>query len=148
MRGKIAHGRHQSQITRQLTLLEAYMVRHIPVLLVLTSLIIAIVSCAAGTPVSSPTTQPTTPPSPQQTSVPISISNFAYTPPTIEITSGTRVAWTNNDSVVHTVTSNDKVFDSGNMSRNATFSFTFTTAGTYEYYCIPHPYMKGKVIVK
>ncbi|MEW6142650.1 MAG: cupredoxin family copper-binding protein [Chloroflexota bacterium] len=114
------------------------------------ALLLTAVSCAAGIPVSSPTPKPASAqaPSPQPTSVSVAISGFAFIPPSVEIPTGTRVTWTNNDSVVHTVTSNDKTFDSGNMSKNAAFSFVFTSPGTYEYYCIPHPYMKGRVIVK
>lgn len=134
------------------------MLRQFLFISVMTLIIINTISCTSETASISPTTQPvseqvtptqiTTTPSQQQTSVSIAINNFTYIPPTIEITSGTKVTWTNNDSVAHTVTSNDKIFDSGNMPRNATFNFTFNNTGTYEYYCIPHPYMKGKIIIK
>ena len=58
------------------------------------------------------------------------------------------VVWTNKDSTPHTVTSTTKLFDSGNMNAGDTFTFTFTTPGTYSYVCSYHPWMKGTVIVK
>jgi|YNPNPStandDraft_1061719.scaffolds.fasta_scaffold205262_1 plastocyanin len=122
------------------------MVRHIQILLFPVLLFIIVAGCASGAPAAQPTPSQTA--SIQPPTASITISGFAFVPQTIEITAGTKVVWMNNDSVVHTVTSNDRIFDSGNMSRGATFSFTFTQPGTYEYFCIPHPYMKGTVVVK
>jgi plastocyanin len=56
------------------------------------------------------------------------------------------------DSAAHTVTSGtppnpDGVFDSGMMLVNQTFEFTFTDTGEYDYYCLLHPWMQGKVMV-
>ena len=79
----------------------------------------------------------------------IEIKGFAFVPATIEINVGDTIIWTNKDSASHTVTS-----DSGNelssqyLSRNSQYSHTFTTAGEYDYHCTPHPYMKGKIIVR
>lgn len=75
-----------------------------------------------------------------------------------EITSsvGSMVTWTNNDNVPHTVTSGvvendvpkpDQVFDSSILNAGKTFSFVFDKAGEYDYYCMLHPYMTGKVVV-
>jgi plastocyanin len=59
--------------------------------------------------------------------------------------------------VVHTVTSGtsdgtvgqpDGIFDSGNIARGERFSITFGEPGEFEYYCAPHPWMKGRVIVE
>lgn len=73
-----------------------------------------------------------------------------YSPATITVVIGTNntVTWTNNDIAVHTVTANDKSFDSGDIAPGASFSFTFTTPGTYPYHCIYHSWMSGTVIVK
>ena len=78
----------------------------------------------------------------------IDIANFAYSPNEITIRSGTTVTWRNTDSVIHTVTSDDGIFDSGGLPGGATFSFTFKQPGVYQYYCIPHPYMKATIIVE
>jgi plastocyanin len=57
------------------------------------------------------------------------------------------VKWTNNDAIAHTVTSNTGAFDSGNMAAGATYSYTFSTAGTYNYHCTYHSGMTGTVMV-
>ena len=61
---------------------------------------------------------------------------------------GSTVLWTNSDSIVHTVTSVDGLFDSGNINAEASWSYTFDEAGEYEYFCVPHPWMRAKVIVE
>jgi plastocyanin len=75
------------------------------------------------------------------------IEGFAFTPGTIEISAGTTVTWTNNDSAPHTVTDDDGAFQSGKMDQGATFSFTFDTPGTYTYHCEYHANMTATVIV-
>jgi plastocyanin len=83
------------------------------------------------------------------TAADVSIQNFSYIPATITVAPGERVTWTNNErSVPHTVTSDSDVFDSGRLAPGATFSFTFTTPGTYTYHCAIHPYMHGTVVVQ
>ncbi|MBI2529786.1 MAG: cupredoxin family copper-binding protein [Candidatus Diapherotrites archaeon] len=78
----------------------------------------------------------------------VSMQNFAFGPAEITIKKGDTVKWTNLDSVAHTVTSDDGAFDSGLLSQNASWSKTFNEAGTFEYHCTPHPYMKAKIIVE
>jgi plastocyanin len=80
--------------------------------------------------------------------VEVLIENYEYAPSAITIPPGTNITWKNKDSVKHTVTSRDNVFDSGLFGQNETFSYTFSEPGEYEYYCIPHPYMTGKISVK
>ena len=82
------------------------------------------------------------------TSTEINISGFAFVPATVTVTVGTTVTWTNLDSVAHTVTSETDLFDSGNLARNATFSYSFADRGTFSYYCAIHPSMRGKVSVE
>ena len=81
----------------------------------------------------------------------------AYTPRTATVPVGTTVTWTNEDAVLHTVTSGtsdgtsgspDGLFDSGDMATGDTFEHTFDSAGTYDYYCAPHPWMRGTVVVE
>jgi len=61
---------------------------------------------------------------------------------------GTTVTWTNEDDMVHTVTSTTKVFSSSELNTGQSFSYTFTTPGTYPYFCALHPRMTATVIVK
>ncbi|MGH2612923.1 MAG: hypothetical protein ACRDFB_07730 [Rhabdochlamydiaceae bacterium] len=72
----------------------------------------------------------------------------------IQITVGDTVTWTNQDSVIHTVTSGSPsdtqtgtIFDSSVMTPDSTFSFTFNNIGTYNYFDMGYPWMTGKVIV-
>ena len=80
----------------------------------------------------------------------------AYTPQTMTVAVGTTVTWLNQDTVFHTITSGtsdgklgkaDGLFDSGEVQTGESFSQTFDEAGTFPYFCIPHPWMKGTVEV-
>lgn len=75
------------------------------------------------------------------------IQGNAFTPDTLTVKVGTTVTWTNNDSYAHTVTANDKTFDSGNLDAGKSFTYTFTKVGTYAYYCAIHTFMTAKVVV-
>ena len=76
------------------------------------------------------------------------ITGYKFDPEVITVAVGTTVTWTNKDEVPHTVTSSDKRFkSSGALDQGDSYSFTFTTPGTYPYYCTVHPFMTGKVIV-
>jgi plastocyanin len=78
----------------------------------------------------------------------VSIEGFAFVPDPIIIPPGTKVRWTNNDSVSHTVTSNPAgLFDSGPLEPGDDFDFRFEEPGTYTYSCTIHPSMTGTVIV-
>jgi plastocyanin len=79
--------------------------------------------------------------------VAVSIVNFLYDPSPVNVAVGDTVTWTNNDTVPHTVTANDGSFQSGTMQPGATFSFTFTGAGTFDYHCEFHANMSGQVVV-
>lgn len=75
-----------------------------------------------------------------------------YVPNVANITTGTTVEWINDDPIPHTVTSGSpekptKEFDSGLMSKGEIFDHTFSKAGSFDYYCIPHPWMTGRVVV-
>ena len=75
------------------------------------------------------------------------IQGMAFSPSTLNVTAGTVVKWTNKDAMVHTVTSDSTLFDSGNIAVNGVYSYTFNTAGTFTYHCTIHPTMKATVIV-
>jgi plastocyanin len=76
-------------------------------------------------------TTPEAPPS-EPSTVEVTIEGFAFTPATLNIPAGTRVTWSNSDSVPHTVTARDNLFDSG----------------TFDYFCTIHPFMEGKIVVE
>jgi plastocyanin len=78
----------------------------------------------------------------------VTIANFAFSPPMLTVTSGDTVTWTNEDSAAHTATSATGAFDSGDLAQGESFSFTFTTPGTYAYICSPHPDMTGQIVVQ
>lgn len=78
----------------------------------------------------------------------VTISDFAFSPATVTITAGDSVTWTNADPVVHTATSTTGAFDSGDIAQGESFSVTFTTPGTYDYFCTPHPTMTGQIVVQ
>ena len=75
------------------------------------------------------------------------IANMAFSPSTLTVTVNTTVTWTNNDGIAHTVTSTTGLFDSGSIASKGTYSYTFTTAGTYSYKCNIHPTMTGTIVV-
>ncbi|MEM7824051.1 MAG: DUF4382 domain-containing protein [Candidatus Aenigmatarchaeota archaeon] len=77
----------------------------------------------------------------------VDIRNYAFIPNEITIAVGDTVVWTNKDNAQHTVTSDIGLFDSGLLSKDVSWNYTFTEAGNYTYHCTPHMYMTGKVIV-
>jgi plastocyanin len=78
----------------------------------------------------------------------VNIDNFVFGPQTITVPVGTTVTWTNKDDIPHTAVSTDGVFKSKVMDTDEQFSFKFTKAGTYSYFCSVHPKMMGQVVVQ
>jgi plastocyanin len=78
----------------------------------------------------------------------VKIDNFVFGPQTITVPVGATVTWTNKDDIPHTTVSTDGVFKSKVMDTDEKFSYTFTKAGTYSYFCSVHPKMTGKVVVQ
>jgi plastocyanin len=78
----------------------------------------------------------------------VKIDNFVFGPQAITVPVGTTVTWTNSDDIPHTAVSTEGAFKSKVMDTNEKFSYTFTKAGTYSYYCSVHPKMTGQVVVK
>jgi plastocyanin len=85
---------------------------------------------------------------PSAANVAVKIDNFVFGPQTLTVPVGTTVTWTNSDDIPHTAVSTDGVFKSKVMDTDEKFSYTFTKAGTYSYYCSVHPKMTGQVVVK
>jgi plastocyanin len=99
-------------------------------------------------PAAGPTAAGDTSMTASKASIKAGIKSLAFQPNRIEITAGTTVTWTNNDPLEHSVTAVDRSFDSGLIKSGGTWRYTFTRPGTYQFYCQPHPFMKGVVIVK
>jgi plastocyanin len=78
----------------------------------------------------------------------ITIDNFTFTPKELTVAVGTTVKWVNHDDIPHTVANKDKAFRSQALDTDDSYSFTFASAGTFDYFCGLHPHMVGKVIVK
>ena len=78
----------------------------------------------------------------------VQIDQYAFLPQRITVKPGTTVTWTNDDDAPHTIASSAKVFKSRPLDTGDKFSFTFTTPGTYEYFCSLHPHMTGAVVVE
>jgi plastocyanin len=96
----------------------------------------------------------------------VTVKLFAFEPASLEVEAGTEVTWTNEDNILHTVTSGkpgddldmsgaaanppkpDGLFDGKLDGKGATFSFTFDEPGTYTYYCDIHREMHGEIVVR
>jgi LPXTG-motif cell wall-anchored protein len=76
-----------------------------------------------------------------------SIVDFSFSPSTITVHVGDTVTWTNTGKQPHTATANNGSFNTGILQHGQSGSHTFTTAGTFTYFCAVHPYMKGTVVV-
>ena len=77
----------------------------------------------------------------------VTIDNFTFSPATLKVKVGDTVTWSNHDDIPHTVVSAGK-FRSKALDTDNTFSFTFTAAGEYKYFCSLHPHMTGAVTVE
>jgi plastocyanin len=79
----------------------------------------------------------------------VEIADFAFNPEELTIAAGSTVTWTNADpNVPHTASSDDDVFDSGNLNEGDEFSFTFEETGSFPYFCSVHPTMTGTIVVE
>lgn len=77
----------------------------------------------------------------------VGIDNFTFKPDTITVPVGTKLVWENNDDIPHSIVESTGKFHSAALDTEDKFSFTFDKAGTFEYFCGLHPFMKGKVVV-
>jgi len=121
-----------------------------PIIIVLASIAILIITFAVGVYFSSPSpeggaAQPT---SVDSMEAQISIFDFSYRPGDLSVPRGAEVTWFNDDKVQHTATELGSEWDTGSLSEGDGAAVTFTRPGTYEYYCTIHPYMAGKLTVR
>ena len=78
----------------------------------------------------------------------VAIKGFAFVPAVLRVPAGTTVRWRNEDPAPHTVTANNRAFDSTTMLQRARYSRRFARRGTYAYLCTLHPQMTGRVVVR
>jgi plastocyanin len=130
--------------------------RIIPLVLLSLAIMLIITSCAASPYTTTTNPQATTTNSQATTTVSqstttvssdqVSIENSAFNPDSLTVKAGATVTWTNNDSITHSIKSDS--FNSPQLAKGDTFSFTFNNKGTFDYTCGIHPSMKGKIIVE
>ncbi len=80
----------------------------------------------------------------------VTIRGFEYSPDTLTVEPGTTVTWINCEDAgaeAHTTTSDDDVWGSGPLVRGDIFEFRFDQTGTFPYFCVPHPFMRGEIRV-
>jgi amicyanin len=78
----------------------------------------------------------------------VSIDNFTFNPQKLTVKAGTTVRWTNKDDIPHAIAAVSKQFKSKTLDTDDAYSFTFTTPGSYDYFCSLHPHMTGTVVVE
>ncbi|HEY1655260.1 MAG TPA: cupredoxin family copper-binding protein [Candidatus Tumulicola sp.] len=88
------------------------------------------------------------PPSPAAAIPTIHVKGFAYVPAVLTVSAGTTVRFVNDDSEAHTVTADDKSFDSAGLDTGDTWTCRFAAAGKFSYFCQLHPYMRGTIVVR
>jgi plastocyanin len=103
-------------------------------------------------PASGPAKSAAKPTGPAKTeatkSASVKIDNFAFEPASLTVAKGTTVEWINHDDVPHTVVENKVRFKSAALDTDDRFRHTFTSPGTYHYFCSVHPHMTGEILVK
>jgi plastocyanin len=75
------------------------------------------------------------------------LTNWHFEPAEVTVPAGSTVVWHNKGKEEHSVTADNKSFDSGWKPKGANYQRTFTRPGTYAYHCAPHPWMTGRVRV-
>jgi amicyanin len=79
----------------------------------------------------------------------VSIDNFTFNPQTLTVKAGATVTWTNKDDIPHGIAWAGGAFaKSKALDTDDVYSFTFTTPGTYKYFCYIHPHMTGNIVVE
>lgn len=83
----------------------------------------------------------------------VTIDKLKYEQPEITIKAGETVTWINKEAMPHNVAFkagavDEAKLDGAMMKKDQSYTIRFNEAGTYDYHCTPHPFMKGKVIVE
>lgn len=80
--------------------------------------------------------------------VEVQVDNFTFGPATLTVPVNSVVTWVNKDDLPHVIASNDGLFKSKALDTDDKYSYAFTKAGTYPYFCSIHPKMVGKIVVQ
>jgi plastocyanin len=91
--------------------------------------------------------------SPARSQPRVTVQLFQFKPGRIEVKAGTRLTWTNEDDITHTVTSGtperrDGRFEMPLDGRGATGSVQLREPEIYPYFCSRHQSMRGEIHVK
>jgi plastocyanin len=78
----------------------------------------------------------------------VTIDNFTFNPQRLTVTAGSTVTWINKDDIPHAIAASGALFRSKALDTDDDYSFTFTTPGTYQYFCSLHPHMTGTIVVE
>jgi plastocyanin len=76
------------------------------------------------------------------------MNDYFFLPLRAAVPAGTTVSWSNTGAVIHTATSNNGAFDTGDLATGQSREITLNTPGTYNYTCSPHPWMIGQLMVE
>jgi plastocyanin len=78
----------------------------------------------------------------------ITIDNFTFSPKELTVAVGTTIKWVNHDDIPHTIVEKQTTFRSKLLDTDDAYSYTFTSAGAFDYFCGLHPHMVGQIIAK
>jgi plastocyanin len=84
----------------------------------------------------------------QETQNLVSIDNFTFSPKELTVSVGATVKWVNHDDIPHSIVDKKIAFRSKALDTDDSYSYTFASAGEFNYFCGLHPHMVGKIIVK
>jgi plastocyanin len=121
--------------------------------LALTVFALALAGCGGGGDSSSSEATPSTSSGSAATTSggagAVTIKDYKYGPASLTVAVGTTVKFTNHDSTPHTATSKDGAgFESGPIDSGKTGTIKLEEAGTFTYFCVFHPFMKGTITVR
>ncbi len=121
--------------------------------LVLTMSALAFAGCGGSGDSSSseatPATSPGSAATPRGGARAVTIKDYKYAPPSLTVPVGTTVKFSNQDSTPHTATSKESGgFESGPIDTGESATVKLEKTGTFDYYCVFHPFMKGTITVE
>jgi len=105
-------------------------------------------AAVAPRPPSSASSESNAPGPPPAVRAEVKIEQFAYEPRSLRVAPGTTVVWTNRDDAPHTVTDENRQFESPPLDSDGGYEHRFDRPGTYRYFCALHPHMTGQITVE
>jgi len=119
------------------------------VILLLAAAAAWMVGCGSGDDGAGRTSKSTGAAGASSTAKAVTIRDYSYEPATITVPKGSKVTFTNRDSTPHTATSKQPgLFESGSLDTGKSGTVTLDESGTFAYYCLFHPFMKGTIVVE